>query len=231
MTKFNLSHYLVIGPENCAFKPYGEVVAAAVRAGFTCIQLRLKTASDAEFLTLAAETARIIEKLGRQDEVSFLINDRPDIALKARAAGIKTDGVHVGQCDTPPAVCKKMIGEDAIAGLSAPQEKLLEYLESADLSCVDYFGLAPLRETETKNDLAKNRNNRTIIPAIEEINAFAEKSPLPVVMGGGVKKDDLTLLAKTALSGYFVVSAVCGAEDPYKAASELVNTWNSCRNI
>lgn len=229
MKNFNLSNYLVAGPENCTFKPYGEVLAAALRSGFTCIQLRSKTASDDELLRLADETARIIAESGRRREVTFLINDRADIVLKAVASGIKVDGVHVGQSDTPPDECRKMLGADAVIGLSAPQERLDEYLENADLSCVDYLGLAPLHETETKKDLAKNNENRTIIPTLDEIKEFAEKSPLPVVIGGGVKKEDLLPLAQTALSGYFVVSAVCGAENPCAAAEELVNSWNNFR--
>ncbi len=229
MRSFNLSHYLVAGPENCMHHTYSDIVYAAVRAGFTCVQVRSKTAQDNELIKLLEIAAGIIAELKKQDKVTLLINDRADIAKAAAELGIKVDGVHVGQEDMSPSECRKILGENTVIGLSAPQEKLSEYLETAELSCVDYFGIAPVHETETKKDLKKDRANRTIIPSAEEIDTFAKKSPLPVVTGGGVKSADLPLLAKTAVSGYFVVSAVCAAANPYNAACELVETWNANR--
>ena len=48
---------------------------------------------------------------------------------------------------------------------------------------------------------------------------------MPIVVGGGVKKADLPQLKATGVDGFFVVSAVCSADDPYAAAKELVDTW------
>ena len=229
MKHIDLSHYLVIGPENCVFKSFEETVSDAVRAGFTCVQIRAKNSADSELLAFAEQTAEIIAKLEKENSVALLINDRAEIAKAARERGIKIDVVHVGQSDTPPQACRKMLGSDAVIGLSAPQEKLSEFLAGSDFFCADYLGLAPLHETATKTDLKKDSRNNTIIPTLSDMDSFAKKSPLPVVVGGGVKKEDLPLLAKTAVSGYFVVSAVCGAEDPYLAACELVSAWNANR--
>ena len=226
---FNLSHYLVVGPENCKYKPFSEVVLSALRAGFTFIQLRSKKASDRELLQLAAETAGLIAACGKSQEVSFVINDNVSVVKVAQERGIKVDGVHVGQTDASPVYCRKLLGDAAIIGLSAPQSGLADYLSSADCLDADYFGLAPLHETATKKDLVKGNDNTTIIPSFAEIVAFAQNSPLPVVLGGGVKKEDLPLLAKTPLAGYFVVSAVCAAENPYFAAVKLVHNWNENR--
>ena len=52
-------------------------------------------------------------------------------------------------------------------------------------------------------------------------------SPKPIVVGGGVKAADIPALAKTGVDGFFVVSAVAGAEDPYAAAKELVDLWRA----
>ena len=49
---------------------------------------------------------------------------------------------------------------------------------------------------------------------------------MPVVVGGGVKVKDIVPLKETGVDGFFVVSAVAGAADPYKAAKELVDEWN-----
>jgi thiamine monophosphate synthase len=46
-------------------------------------------------------------------------------------------------------------------------------------------------------------------------------------VGGGVKAADIPALAKTGVDGFFVVSAVCGADDPHAAAQELVTSWKA----
>lgn len=229
MKKINVTHYLVVGPENCTYKSYEEVVTAALKAGFSCVQLRSKTLPDEEMLRLAEKTANIIADLHKSEDVLFLINDRVNVARTARQNGLKVDGVHVGQSDEKPSVCRKLLGEDAIIGLSAPQENLIQFLDTAELSQVDYFGVAPLHNTDTKPDLLRDKNDCTILTALDDISAFAKKTPLPVVVGGGVKKEDIPLIAKTAVSGYFVVSAICGAQNPYEEARKLVQSWENFR--
>jgi len=229
MDSRKLTHYLVAGPENCIVKSFDDTVSDALRAGFCCFQLRSKELSDREMLRLAKHVSEIIANLGKSEEVLFLVDDRVGVAEEARKRGIKVDGVHVGQSDEKPDVCRRILGEEAVIGLSTPQNNLTEFLRNADLSCVDYLGVAPLHETETKKDLVKDCNNRTLISSFEEITHFAKNCRLPAVVGGGVKKEDLPLLAKSAVAGYFIVSAVTAAKDPYAAAKELVQTWNSNR--
>lgn len=52
---------------------------------------------------------------------------------------------------------------------------------------------------------------------------------MPIVVGGGVKTADLPQLKATGVDGFFVVSAVCSADDPYAAAKELVDTGSRHR--
>lgn len=219
-----LTHYLVVGPENCR-QPFEDVICGALQAGFSCIQLRSKTLTDKELLICAETVAKIISNLNKSESVLFLINDRVNVVRQARSYGLKVDGVHVGQTDMCPGECRKILGKGAVIGLSAPQSNLLEFLCTADLSCVDYIGVAPLHETETKKDLLCGEDNKTIIPSFDEICAFAKNAPCPVVVGGGVKKEDIPLIAVSPLTGYFVVSAVAGVENPYLSAKELVDSW------
>ena len=64
-----------------------------------------------------------------------------------------------------------------------------------------------------------------ITKSFEDLAALHVASPVPIVVGGGVKKADLPQLKATGVDGFFVVSAVCSADDPYAAAKELVDTW------
>ena len=222
----DLSAYLVLGPENTKGRPVEDVVRAAVRGGFTCIQLRSKTISARELIACAGRIAEALAAEGKSGTVPLLVNDRLDVALAARMTGVKVDGVHVGQSDIPPEACRRFLGDDAIVGLTAPRTiPLAEYLETADISGVDYFGAGPLHETDTKTDCRRDHAGNVITRSLEEFRVLRQASPIPLVAGGGVKTADLPGLAATGVEGFFVASAIAGAHDPEKAAREMVACW------
>ena len=221
----DISSYLVVGPENTLGRPVRDIVRAAVEAGFTCIQIRSKVASAREMIELVREAAEEIAKAGKSETVALLVDDRLDVVLAARKLGIKVDGVHVGQSDIPPEICREYLGEDAIVGLSARSNELLDYVANADVSPIDYFGAGPLHDTETKKDLTRGEDGNVILRTFDELKKLAETSPVPVVVGGGVKAKDLPALKDTGVAGFFVVSAVAGAENPKAAAEELRELW------
>lgn len=222
--KLDISAYLVIGPENCT-RPVEEVVAAAVGEGFTCVQIRSKVATAREMISILEKSAAVIRELGKSDSVALLVDDRLDVVLAARELGIKVDGVHVGQSDIPVSVCRKFLGAASVVGLSARTEELINYVKGADVSQIDYFGAGPLHATQTKLDAGKTSDGRFITHGFDEIAELVKVSPIPVVVGGGVKLKDIPALVATKVQGFFVVSAVAGADDPKLAARELVKAW------
>lgn len=223
----DISAYLVLGPENTLGRPVADVVRDALDAGFTIVQVRSKVAGARELMECARSVADVIAAAGKSDTVPLLIDDRLDVALACREAGIKVDGVHVGQSDIPVEVCRKYLGEDSIVGLSAAAHEMRRYIETADTSQVDYLGVGPLHETATKPDCGLDDDGRVITRSLEELAELRRVSPKPIVVGGGVKAADIPALAKTGVDGFFVVSAVAGAEDPYAAAKELVDLWRA----
>ena len=226
---FDITAYLVIGPENTLGRPVADVVAQALDAGFTIVQVRSKVAGARELIECTASVADTIASAGLADTVPLLIDDRLDAVLAARDRGIKVDGVHVGQSDIPVEVCRRYLGEDAIVGLSAAAHEMRAYIETADLSAVDYLGVGPLHETATKPDCGRDDDGRIITRSLEELAALRRVSPKPIVVGGGVKAADIPGLAQTGVDGFFVVSAVAAAPDPHAAAAELVDTWRAHR--
>ena len=224
--RLNISAYLVIGPENCT-RPVEEIVAAAVSEGFTCVQIRSKIATAREMISILEKSAAAIHELGKSDSVALLVDDRLDVVLAAREVGIKVDGVHVGQSDIPVNVCRKFLGNDSIVGLSARTEQLIDYVKGADVSQIDYFGAGPLHETQTKLDAGKTSDGRFITHSFDEIAELVKVSPIPVVVGGGVKLKDIPELIATKVQGFFVVSAVANANNPKLAARELVTAWHN----
>jgi thiamine-phosphate pyrophosphorylase len=223
----DISSYLVIGPENTKGRPVGGIIRAAITAGFTCIQIRSKVASAIELIELTRQAAAIIDSLGKSDQVALLVNDRLDVILAARKLGIKADGIHVGQTDIPVDVCREYLGEDSIVGLSARTDELLEYIKTVDVRPIDYFGAGPLHKTMTKPNCGLDSTGTVITRSFAELTELRKLSPIPVVVGGGVKFIDIPPLAKTQVAGFFVVSAVSEADHPEIAAAELVKAWKT----
>lgn len=222
---FDLSAYLVIGPENTEGRPVARIIAEAVRAGFTFVQIRAKHAEAREIIELTRAAADVIAAQGKSDAVALVINDRLDAVLAAREQGLKVDGVHVGQGDIPPNVCRKYLGADAIVGLSARTTDLLDYAAHCDTTCIDYFGAGPLHATPTKPEAGRTSSGEIVTRSLDELAELHRISPVPVVVGGGVKAADLPALRATGVEGFFVVSAVAGAAHPYAAAEEMVRVW------
>ena len=221
----DISAYLVIGPENTLGRPVKSIVESAIVGGFSTVQIRSKTASARELIELVKQSAEVIAVTN--PNVTLLVDDRLDVVLAARAKGIKVDGIHVGQSDIPVDICRKFLGDDAIIGLSARTVDLIDYVKTADVSDIDYFGAGPLHETATKPDAGRAADGSIITHGFDELTTLARISPRPIVVGGGVKVNDLAQLALTGVDGFFVVSAVAGADDPLSAARTLVDTWRA----
>ena len=109
----DISAYLVLGPENTLGRPVGDVVAQALDAGFTCIQVRSKVASAREIIALTGDAAQAIAQAGKTGQVALLIDDRLDCVLAGARAGHCCRRRARGQSDIPVEVCRKLLGPDA----------------------------------------------------------------------------------------------------------------------
>ena len=222
----DISKYFVVGPENTNGRPVSQMMKAVVDAGFTCIQLRSKEASAQEMIELAGQSAQIIAEAGKSDKTALLIDDRLDVVLAARKQGIKVDGIHVGQSDIPVEVCREYLGDDSTIGLSARTHELFEYIKTADVSRIDYFGAGPLHPSSTKPNCGQDTDGRILVRSLEDIRLLASLSPIPVVVGGGITINDIPGLAQTGTDGFFVVSAIAGSPNPYDEALRLAKAWD-----
>lgn len=117
-----------------------EQTKRLIAGGATFIQLREKTAAPDVFFAAAKETIAIARPAGAK----IIINDRVDIAL-----AVKADGVHLGQDDLPPAEARKLLGNNAIIGISTHN---IEQVNEALRQPVDYIAFGPIFPTATKID-------------------------------------------------------------------------------
>ncbi len=207
---FDLSLYLVIGPDATAGRDVTSVALAAVRGGATMVQLRYKTGAS-EVMQSAREVIEVLRPTG----VPVIINDRVDLA---RALGAQ--GVHLGQDDTPPAEARAVLGEDAIVGLSITDP---DQLQDVDPTVVDYLGAGPIFPTGSKPDAA---------PAIglEALSRIASSVRLPVAAIGGITEANAANVIRAGADGLAVISAICAADNPEEAARTLVARIDEARS-
>ena len=211
-----LSVCLVTDAAQCAAagRSVAATVAAAVASGVRSVQVRAKDASGAAFLDEVAAVAAAIAGVPGGEDVVLIVNDRVDVALAARASGVRVDGVHVGQSDLPASVLREILWPGAIVGVSAAAPEAIRAAEPF----ADYLGIGPLRDTATKPDADPALG----LPRVAEL---AASTRLPSVTIGGVRADDLPGLRRTGLAGAAVVSGICAAPDPGAAAREYLRQW------
>jgi thiamine-phosphate pyrophosphorylase len=176
-------------------------VEACIVGGVDVVQLREKNLEARQVL----EAGRRLKTVCRAHGVPFLMNDRPDLA-----AEVEADGVHLGQDDAPPALARRLLGPEAVVGLSthAPGE-----LDRALSEPVDYLSAGPVEETPTK----PGRPGTGLAYA----GWAAARSPWPVFVTGGVNPDRVPGLAAAGVRHFVVVRYLTESDDPTLAARRL----------
>lgn len=178
-----------------------QQVEAALKGGATCVQLREKNLADSSVLAEARE----ISALCKQYRVPFILND--NVALAAQCGA---DGVHLGQEDMDPAQARRILGPDAIIGVSAHN---VAEAKAAVAAGADYLGCGAMFATTTKT-------NVTALPK-ETLRAICAAVGVPVVAIGGISKQNLLSLAHCGEAGVALVSAIFAAEDIEEECREL----------
>jgi thiamine-phosphate pyrophosphorylase len=147
---------------------HAEQVARLIEGGATLIQLRDKHAAPRDFYREAAAALQV----ARDHHARLIINDRVDVAL-----ALKADGVHLGQKDIPVAAARRLLGQEAIIGLSTHN---LRQATLATAERVDYLAFGPIFQTSSK------QNPDPIAGLIELRKVSAIKGSLPLVAIGGI---------------------------------------------
>jgi thiamine-phosphate pyrophosphorylase len=171
---------------------------AAVRGGVDLLQLRDKALDDAGIVAAAREF--------HDTGALFVLNDRPDLVEACRA-----DGVHVGQDDAPPTLARRILGPDAVIGLSthAPSE-----LDAAlEEPVVDYLSAGPVSPTPTKPGRPGT--------GLRYLTYVVERAKTPWFVTGGVTPDSVKMMAAAGARRFVAVRWLTEADDPKAAARAL----------
>jgi thiamine-phosphate pyrophosphorylase len=176
-------------------------LAACISGGVDIVQLRDKVLSDPALV----ERARLAGKVCADHSVPFIINDRPDLVAETGA-----DGVHVGQDDAPAGLGRRLLGPDAIVGLSTHSAR---DLEGALPEPVDYISAGPVEETPTKPGRPGT--------GLDYLALATERSAVPVFVTGGVTPERIAPLAAAGARHFVVVRYLTQSEHPADAARRL----------
>lgn len=195
--------YVVTDEELSRGRSHIQVAEAAIRGGADVIQLRDKTASGSRLY----QVALVLRKLTSEARISFIVNDRLDIALATDA-----DGVHVGQKDLPASAARKILGPGRILGVSA---ETVEESVQAERDGADYLGVGPVFEARgTKPDAGD--------PAgLELITRIRTHCRLPIVAIGGIHAGNARDVRRAGAEAAAVISAIVAADDIEQAARRL----------
>lgn len=192
--------YLLLTGAKCAAS-LDWTVSEAAAGGVDVIQLREKELPDRELLDRAVK----MRKWTRTAGVLFIVNDRPDIARLADA-----DGVHLGQDDLSVAAARRVVGPEAIVGVSTHN---LEQVRRAARGGADYIGVGPVFPSETKAFDS--------FPGLDFVRATAAETSLPAFCLGGIGLANVGAVRAAGGTRVAVSAAIASADDPRTVAQAI----------
>ena len=189
------------------------VVAEAIQGGVTIVQYRDKTSETADLI----RTARKLHEVTEKHNVPLLINDRLDVVQAVGA-----EGVHIGQEDMDLATARRLLGPDAIIGVTA--SSMTEAVAAAQ-GGASYLGVGTVYATPTKTDTKSIIGIAGVREILQKLSR--EDLNIPTVAIGSINTSNIervmyqSACPTKSLAGVAVVSAIMAAPQPDRVASEF----------
>ncbi|MDH5698558.1 MAG: thiamine phosphate synthase [Nitrospirota bacterium] len=180
-----------------------EVVHQASEAGVKLVQYRNKTGS----MKQAYAAAYALRGVAAERGMTFIVNDRCDLAL-----AVEADGVHLGQDDLPVLLARNVVGQTMLIGVSTHNP---EQVRMATEEGADYLGFGPIFSTGTKA-------NHDPVVGIEGLVGVRELTTLPIFAIGGIVPDSVPALRAAGANGVAVASAIFDAVDRPRVLAQFM---------
>ena len=187
---------------------YVDSARMALQGGCRWIQLRMKDASDEEFITVAKQ----VRQLCTEYDATFIIDDRVELVHVVQA-----DGVHLGKNDMPIDEARQLLGPDCIIGGTA---NTFDDVKAHADNGADYIGCGPFRFTTTKQNLSPILGLEGYQQIISQMQAHHIN--LPVVAIGGIEFDDMQPILATGVSDIALSGTVLRADNPVQEMERIV---------
>jgi thiamine-phosphate pyrophosphorylase len=205
--RVDLRLYAVVDPEHAGGRSLPELARQVVAGGTTLVQLRDKTRDTGVMIEEARAVHAVLKPLG----IPLIVNDRVDVAL-----AIGAEGVHVGPEDMTARDARRLMGEDAIVGLSI---KSVAQAREAPVDLIDYAGVGGVYATTSK-ELASPPIGVIGLKAITaELDARAPG--MPVCGISGITAGNTAEVIAAGAGGIAVITALSLQKNPTEAARVL----------
>ncbi|WP_245579721.1 bifunctional hydroxymethylpyrimidine kinase/phosphomethylpyrimidine kinase [Brevibacterium album] len=226
LAPYDWTLYLVTDTAQCASagRTVAQTVAAALAGGVGVVQVRDKEAGDAEVEELTREVLAAVadhEASTGGAPIAVFVDDRLEVVRRLREEGHEVH-IHVGQTDEPVTEVRRVLGPEPLVGLSARTPA--QFSAAAALrdgatgaALVDLLGIGPAYDTTTKEGAPAGLGPE----GIADLAGTAAQMGMPAVGIGGITAERAPELAGAPLLGICVVSAICRAADPRRAAADI----------
>jgi len=182
---------------------FAERIGGLIAGGVDVIQLRDKTASDRLLWQRARQAMALLRAATAASRPLLVVNDRPDLAIAAGA-----DGVHVGQDELPIEVVRRLVGPQAIVGVSTHN---VAQVDAAVAGGADYLGCGPTFASRTKRFAS--------FAGLDFLTAVAPRTTLPAFAIGGIDLENLAAVLATGIQRVAIAGAIATAADPQATAA------------
>ncbi|MFA7431517.1 MAG: thiamine phosphate synthase [Rhodospirillaceae bacterium] len=196
--------YLITPPALPDLESFVQTLTRTLNAGdVAALQIRLKDVDD----DTVRRVVDAVRPVAQDRDVAVILNDRPDLAAETGC-----DGVHVGQEDAPYAQARKIMGPDAIVGVTCHDSRHLA-MEAAEAGA-DYVAFGAFYPTETKD--AKTE------ATLDLLTWWQDVMTVPCVAIGGITPDNAKPLIEAGADFIAVCSGVWTWPDgPEEAVRKL----------
>lgn len=188
---------------------YLDSIRLALDGGCKWVQLRMKDASEEEFLRNAHQARKLCDRY----QATFIIDDHVELVRECHA-----DGVHLGKNDMPIAEARRILGNDYIIGGTANtfEDVLSHYRSSAN-----YIGCGPFRFTTTKKGLSPILGLEGYQDIVTKIKS--QGIDIPIVAIGGITFADIPSIMQTGVNGIALSGTVLNAPDPVEEMKRIMH--------
>jgi thiamine-phosphate pyrophosphorylase len=197
------SALLTVPAQDCA----QELADAGVRV----LQFRGKTEHALNLLNTSRKLASLLIPMG----VTFIVNDRPGIAILAEASG-----VHVGQEDLDVETTRRLVGSEKLIGVSTHN---LEQFREAAATSADYIAVGPVFTTSSKA-------NPDPVIGTEFIRRMRDLSDKPIVAIGGIALENAASVIEAGADCVAVISDILRAPDRGLRAKRYLETLGAANH-
>lgn len=203
--------YVILDRAAARGRPLEEILDATIVGGCRMVQLREKEWPSGRLLPLAAR----LRARCREASVTFIVNDRVDLALVLDA-----DGVHLGQDDLPVRAARPLLRRGMILGVSTHS---VAQARAARDDGADYVAVGSMFPTGTKPDF------ELVGPGL--IRTLRPEIGVPLIGIGGITVENVREVIRAGAGGVAVISAVCGAPDPLLATRRFLDAIRAAHDL